>query len=296
MFILLRNFSPSLEADKRLETLVKGKINADILIFGSSRGARNVIAEKISDITGKSCFNLSYPGSDISFQEFLLTQLLKNNNKKPAMAILVVDDPFEILPNQSTNFRFDRLYPLVKYKTIRETLIEKGEKNRILSAIFILHQLTKSNFDIRKKKFSEKDTILECGSMPISFQSSNYKFLFGKNDSYNSKNESGIKLMHFLRFIELCKINKIELIISFPPNFQNPNADFEKRIVQLSNRPGVYYFHYDTTKMEYLDKRYYYDISHLNYTGAEIFTNEICNYIMKNSALKTPYTVTGYPK
>lgn len=283
LFIVLRNFSPSVEVDSRLEMVVTGKLNADLLIFGSSRGARDLIAEQISKETGLSSYNLSYPASDISFHEFMLRQVIKNKNIKPKIAVLSVDDYFEFLPNKSIKFRLDRLYPLVKYKTIREELIQRGEKSWLLSQIFIFHQLTKSNFDIRKKQPGENDTILQCGSMPYSYQSRGFQFIFKKNDFYDSKNEMPEKVNLFTSFLSQCKLNNIKLIICFPPNFQNPNAAFEKRILSLSVSENIYYFHYDTTKIEYRNPDYFYDNSHLNVKGAKIFSNELSHFILKNN-------------
>jgi len=125
--ILLRNKLPDRELDKRLEYIITGKVNSDIIVMGSSRGARDIVASQLADSLRTSAYNLSYPGSNIYFHEYLLTELLKNGNKKPKVLILVIDDPYEMEDNYSLQFRFDRLYPLVKYKSIRNTLTERGE-------------------------------------------------------------------------------------------------------------------------------------------------------------------------
>lgn len=283
MFVFLRNYSPSREIDKRLEMIIKGKINSDILIFGSSRGARDIIAQEISDQTQKSCYNISYPGSDISFHEFLLEQLLKNKNRRPRIIILAVDDPDEFMPGVSIKFRFDRLYPLVKYESIRKTLVEKGEKNRLLIDLFILHQLNQSNFDLRKKHFSALDTLLLDGSMPISFQKKGYEFNFTKASDYSANKELKSKVEYFIQFVEMCKKNDFDLIIAFPPNYGLPNLTFEKRIIDLSKGQHVYYVKYNTKQKEFSDKKFFYDGGHLVKRGAEIFTSEIVQLIKKEN-------------
>ena len=65
LFIVVRTLSPVLEVDKRLELLINGGINKDIIILGSSRGARDIIAAQIENETGLSAFNLCYPGSNV---------------------------------------------------------------------------------------------------------------------------------------------------------------------------------------------------------------------------------------
>src|SRR5262245_26022988 len=48
LFVFQRNRISSLEVDTRLENIVSGQMNKDVLIFGSSRGARNIIASQIT--------------------------------------------------------------------------------------------------------------------------------------------------------------------------------------------------------------------------------------------------------
>ena len=45
-FLYVRDSAPDREIDKRLEMILTGKIQSDVLIYGSSRGARSVIATK----------------------------------------------------------------------------------------------------------------------------------------------------------------------------------------------------------------------------------------------------------
>ena len=83
-FLLVRDSSPELEVDRRLERIATGKIQADILVYGSSRGARSVIAKVFTDSLGISAYNLSFPGSDITFHEYLLRLTLETKgNRKP---------------------------------------------------------------------------------------------------------------------------------------------------------------------------------------------------------------------
>ncbi len=280
-FILVRNASAGLEADKRLEQIITGKIDADILIYGSSRGARNVIAQQIADSLGKKAYNLSYPGSDIEFHDYLLTETLKYN-RKPETVVLVVDGASELMNDATIKFRFDRLFPLVKYEPIRNTLVEKGMKNSILMKLFVLHQLNLNNFLLFQKKFSSLDTVFSDGSMPVSFQSKRFT---GKYDSsavkYRIEEEQQPKLQAFLSFINTCQQNKIRLILAFPPNYFPVSQDAVNRLEQLSAGKAQYMF-YDSAQKAYTDPSYYYDYSHLQRKGAVIFTNELISFLRKN--------------
>lgn len=273
VFLFFIYKSPSLEVDNRLEKIINGDLNKDLIVMGSSRGARNIIAKQIEDSLKIPAYNLSYPGSDIEFHEFLLRSLIKFN-KKPKVILLAVDDPAELLPSESINFRFDRLYPLVKHDYIIDEMISKGKKN-IFSYAFALGRINTTNFDLKIKRFSELDTIIECGSMPISFQRKDRDFIYFENNSdYDTKKESKVKLSYFNQFIESCKYNNIKLYFVFSPNFVQCNEKFENRMKSLSGNVA-HFIHYDTSKAIYKNKFYYYDEAHLKKNGAEIFTYEI---------------------
>lgn len=273
VFYVFLMLSPTLEKDKRLEKVINGEINKDLIVLGSSIGARNIIAGQIEDSLKISSYNLSYPGSNIEFHEFVLRSLLKFN-KKPKIVLLALDNPAELLPNGTINFRLDRLYPLAKYNYINNEMIKQGEKN-FLSEFLVLARISETNFNFREKHFSNLDTIIGCGSMPISFQRKESKFNFNnKNNNDHIKDELPNKVESFLRFQKLCTSNNIKLYLVFSPYFKINNRSFEKRIKQLSS-PEVSFYSYDTLNKAYKDKSFFYDESHLQYKGAIIFTNEI---------------------
>jgi hypothetical protein len=100
--------SPEREYDKRLENVINGKVNKDLIVLGSSRGSGNIIASQIEKETGLSSFNLSYQGANIIYLEFILKTLLKFN-KAPSKVLLAIDNPAEFTKVSTLNFRFDRL-------------------------------------------------------------------------------------------------------------------------------------------------------------------------------------------
>lgn len=278
LFIIVSNYSAEAEVDKRLENIIKGEINKDIIVIGSSRGARGIIAEQIESNTGFSTFNLCYPGSNIEFHEFTLRTLIKFN-KSPKIILLVVDDDIELIPDIKNTTRKDRLYPLVKYAHIREEFIKLGDKDRFLSKFFVLHNLNKANFDFTKKKFSPLDTIMKCGSMPITWQKKGIDWRYEtKEGDYHIANEDTTKVNTYNKIINICESNNITTVIVFPPIFKIHNKSFEKRLKQLSG-DKVYYYIYNTKNPIYKNKEYYYDEGHLMKNGAIIFTNELIHFI-----------------
>ena len=285
LFLFFVYTSPSKEVDKRLEILLNGKINKDIIILGSSKGARDIIASQLQKETNQTAYNLSYPGSDVQFHEFLLRALVKFNTT-PKLVILTVDNPIEVLPDSLITFRLDRLYPLIKYDYINKELINRNEKNKILSKLFILHRINKGNFDIRQKKYTAMDTLLSDGSMPVSFQKENENWNEKINNStYLVQKESNVKLQCLQKIIKICKQKNIKLLLVSPPMLKGVNPMFKKRMQQIANNNATFY-EFDTQNKIYKNRDYFFDLNHLKQNGATVFTTEIANYLKTNKILK----------
>ncbi len=281
-FLYVRNVGPELEVDKRLEYIINGEINADLLIFGSSRGARSVIASQITEKTGVSAYNLSYPGSDITFHEFLLRLLLQQpGNRVPETIVLVVDDGDELRPSKNLKFRLDRMYPVVKYKVIRDEMVRRKEQKYIVNELLILAQLNKSNFLLKQKKFTKNDSIMPCGSMPISHQKKTFNKKYGEKPyTYERKGELIQKIRAFRKFVRMCHENSIELIIAIPPNFRKTSIGFKARMEQMVGKYGTV-IEFDSTNPIYSNPDYFFDNAHLQRNGSVIYTDEIIDYYKK---------------
>jgi hypothetical protein len=267
------------EVDKRLEMIIKGQLKKDILILGSSRGARDIVASQIEKTLEQSTYNIAYPGSDITFHEFILKTLIKYESK-PKIILLTIDDdnPSAFMPKQSINFRYDRLYPLTKYDYINNELIER-KNTSILSKYFYLKRKNALKFNVKQKYFNKLDTILDCGSMPISFQQEKVVWKYKRNVKiYNPKSEVLLKIESFKNFQKMCLKENINLYIIIPPNYKPLDYNFIQRIKMLTNTKFPIII-YDNNEKKYLDNNYFYNKDHLNSKGAIIFTNEIINFL-----------------
>lgn len=278
-FILVRNKSPELEVDKRLEMVVTGKINADVLVFGSSRGARSVIAQQFTDSLGVSAYNLAFPGSDVTFHEFVLEQVLTApGNKRPKTAILVVDDGDELKPSKSLKFRLDRMYPLVKYKAIRDKLVERKEKKPIINELLVIHQLNKSNFLFKQRKFTKNDSIMPCGSMPIGHQKKTFDKIYGHEPYVYSRDGEMIqKIRAFRSIVAMCKKYDVQLIVAIPPNFRKVSTGFEARMRQMLDGYGTVW-KYNEDNPVYSNPDYFFDNAHLQTNGSRVYTSELVKF------------------
>jgi hypothetical protein len=281
LFIVFKNQSADKEADKRLELVLQGKINKDIIVLGASRGANNIIAGQIEKETGHSAYNISYAASDVEFHEFLLRMLLKHN-KAPKIILFPLDDPNELFETHTQGFRYERLYPLVKYDDVNDELVARGEKNSLFSKLFVLHRINKTNLNLKQKQFTPEETVLPCGSMPIPFQKPGCKWVYEyANNTYDVKDEVPAKLKTFQKIVDDCRKNNIQLIFVTTPNFRKSNPLFEKRMSEIAGQ-DIPVFHFNDKNPIYRDPQYFYNESHLNTKGAVILTHEIADYLNQN--------------
>ncbi|WP_372757318.1 hypothetical protein [Mariniflexile sp.] len=268
--------APKKEYDKRLEHLLKGEINKDIVILGSSRGANNIIAEQLQQDTNKSVFNLSYKGSDLIFQEFIFKTLIDFNNK-PELLILVLDDIHTFKTVPSLNFRTDVLMPLKNYNYINNELIKRNDKN-ILSKYFCLSRVNRNDFDLNEVKVKPEDEISILGSnILINRKIQNLTFSDGF-EIYSEDSEDFNKINALKNIQLLCKEYQIDLVFTFAPSYKTFNQSFLHRFKKLAieeNRILVY----DTLNPIYKNDTYFADDSHLLKNGAIIFTSEITTFV-----------------
>ena len=268
--------------DKRLEKVITGEINKDVIVLGSSRGAGNILAGQIEKETGWSAYNLSYLGSDIHFHSYVLKTLLKHN-KAPKKVLLATDGKFQFANDSALVFRYDKLYPLVKHKSILNKLQEDGKKSQVANWFYSL-QVQLSHFNFKTENGPKINPVNSYGSKPYVYKS---EATLKKNltfntevEAYSVSTENKSKLEAFKEFQELCKQHQIELTVVIPPNYAVLNVAFANRI-KSQLIPETKLYTYNTENPVYKDASYFYDMSHLYKNGAEVFTSEIIDFLKK---------------
>jgi hypothetical protein len=271
--------SSNREYDKRLEMILEGKMNKDIVVLGSSRGANNISAKQLENQTGLSSYNLSYRGSNVDFHEFILEAFLEFN-RKPKIVLLCIDNGFEFVSEKSLNFRYDRLSPLKKYNYINNTLIERNKKS-YFSKFFCSLKVDRSDFSFKKKNVLPVNVMTGHGSKLLKFKSNKNLFFKTKALRYNKASEELGNLKAFETIQDLCSINNIDLYFVFTPSYGNFDISFYNRFKKLI-REGEYTVVYDTVSGIYKNEKLFRDSTHMFKNGAELFTTELSTSINQN--------------
>lgn len=261
---------PNREVDKRLEWILEGKMNKEILIFGSSRAQHNLYSDIIQDSLKKTTFNLGYRGCNIDFQLFLLKSVLKHN-KKPEIIILTVDDDREFVTEKTLQFRYDKLFPLVKYQEITNELIFRKEISPFAVGLFSA-RIGWEQF-LKPKPLTKYEKWTKAGTVLLDFTAVDFDKKIKQNKKYNRKLELSERLAAFAAFQEICKSENIKLYVLVPPNFAVQNSEFVNRVNSLLIDKKTELF--SENQQSFQDSSYFSDRSHLNKKGAIEYTNQI---------------------
>lgn len=273
-FVLVK--TSKLQSDKKLEKIISGDMNQELLILGSSRGIGNLIGEQLEQETGRTTYNLSYRGSDITFQAYILTTYLKHN-RAPKDLILVIDNPSLLAKRSTLGFRYDRLYPLAHHNSINNKLIDLG-KHSIASTIFYTLRLHSKQLKFNEVKTSNDWAIDDYGSQIVYGRSPHFEENRKQvHTTYNEK-ESTDKIEALTSIQNICKERGVRIHYIFPPNLGIFNTGFLERFKKTISADEQIVI-YDRQKPTYTDEAYFYDVSHLNAKGARVFTTEISNYL-----------------
>jgi hypothetical protein len=265
-----------------MNDIYNSKANCEVAIYGSSRAWVHIDPAIISDSLNLTAYNFGIDGHNFWLQYLRHLELLKHNNK-PKKIILAVD--LYSLQKRDDLYESDQFLPYMLWnKNIKKyTSSYKG--------------YTKYDYDIPLIRYAGKFQALK-GSIKMLLTGSSNKTYRNKGylgmdlkwnsdfDTAKAKMESYEVKLHqqsiqlFESFIQECKREKIDLILVYTPEYiegQNFVSN-RKEIIQiyedLSTKYSLTFYDYSTDEI-CLDKNLFYNASHLNKFGAELFTRKL---------------------
>ena len=278
--VLLIGLKRKFDVDFRLEMLLEGKLNKDILVLGPSTASRDILAGMIEDSLGASTINLSDYSADIIYTNFIFQTYLKTN-RTPKIVCLSLTSSIELQNETGFSpliYREDKLVPFLDYKVVNEEFIRRN-KHSFVSRFMFSARMRLSHLTFNYKTQNSLDTILPCGSKPIFLPhiKKDIKFIDTIMD-YNPEFDDQKKLNAFRDLINTCDKNNIELLLLIPPMYRTFDVKAYNHMKQFES-DYCHLLSYDTLNSLYKDTALYYDWAHLNIEGAKIYTQEIIKEI-----------------
>jgi len=266
-----------------LNSINKGKINADMIISGSSIGQSHYNTRIITEITGQRCFNISVNGSGLGVQLPVIQWYLEKNNK-PKYLLQNIDlfsgdvdpyiyQPFKYLPylkNERLYSGLLRINPnlwLQRYTAIADLvyLNKDFQRNLILDLLWSLK--------------SDKDYLID-GHIP------NNRSWMGdkKEEEYLKEHSQGIRYVlssaykeYLNELINDCKKRDIQLILVVSPVKEslkkivinrNSILDYYR---DVSQQNGLWYFDLSDCGLSE-KKEHWVNLTHMKSTGADQYS------------------------
>ena len=267
---------------RKLEWLFEGKLNADLLVIGSSRASVDIIPRVIQDVTGISGFNLGFQASNTEFHEFLLSLYLKHN--PPPRYILKVVDPyeFELRPPFMLYFRLDVFYPFIDRPEMRRLLIERGDLNPHFT--FLKSFLYQQGFSILRTFQKNHQGEISHGEPGLDgYIESEDKWHVDRGapvyqqEEYDIKKENPVLRSSLLKIMRDARACGARVVFVFPPHLLKITDLTKKRIMELAGKDAVYLDYSSFSS----DKRLFVNETHLSMEGARLLSVAIGKDLLK---------------
>lgn len=289
----LRNYDDDMYID--WNRIFKGQIKADIIILGSSRAYVHFSPKIIEEITNFASYNLAVNGGAPLTQKSKLESFLAYN---PAPKIIIQNVDIFFLFKENHIIDKEQFLPYLNQSTISNYLI-KIDSNIWLESTIPLYKYR----GFRNTFFLGLQSYFGLLKKP---HVSKYKGYFGVDKhwdqafkKFKTKNYELVYEQEHLKFgfdylenlIIECKKKNIEIILVQSPlyfEFQNftPQKDsITNKFSEIAKKNDLQFWNYYNDSLCF-NKKYFYNSSHLNIWGAEIFSkqlaNDLNNYFLKN--------------
>jgi len=275
--------------------IMEGKVNADVVITGSSRALAHYDPRVIEAITGHTAFNLGRNGSQTDMQDAFLKAYLAHN-RKPQVVVHNLDafsfvtthevyDPVEYQPYLYDSNLYDALRKInpgmwkSKYLPLYGYVVEDMNFAWIQGFKGFFGWSPREDyflgFNPRTKKW---------GSEFQEFKASNPKGVSFQVEP------AGVQDVEEL--IRVCKENGIQLIFTYSPEYDemqgltNNRAEIFGRFHDLANRFNIPFWDYSNWKYAG-NQDFFQNSQHLNDVGAEVFSKDVADQLKTYFAAKS---------
>lgn len=251
----------------------------DILILGSSRAAHHYVPQIFEDSLGMSCYNAGSDGECIYYHYAILAA--RCFRKCPPKLVILEVMGLDVTVSNTGSFSLadalDRLAPHYgEVPAIDSLFYLNGWKERV--------KLCSKTYRYNSKMVQT----IKCNYLP-SPEDKGYEALDGvleikdgkAADVLTSSSEPDIeerKVVYVRKLIDLCRKNNIELVMCFSPYYNSSMPQSVSLLKDIAAEEGVPFFDYYSSE-EYQRPEYFKDASHLNDTGARLYSREIAHRI-----------------
>ncbi|OJJ20847.1 hypothetical protein BKI52_09705 [marine bacterium AO1-C] len=273
---------------KEWNEITKGKVNADVIINGSSRAWVHVSPKILDSVLKVNAYNLGFNDLEFraqyhKFQEYLMY------NAPPKIVVQTLD----VFSLKSRDYLFDPAqylpfftHPSVRKCTQHSSLFSKVDFYLPLIRYFKYRSIAKLGV---KEFFS-----------PSTHPNTRYKGYKGLDRTWTTKVPQDTNMFHqekvipiakyniqlLDRFLKECQQQKIKVVLVYPPEFIDGQShhinrrEVMKIYQSLAKKYKVKLLDYSQDEISH-QKQLFYNVQHLNRKGAETFSKKLALDIQK---------------
>ena len=267
--------------------LVSGKINSDIVVYGTSRARAHINSKILEDTLKLSTYNLGIDGYTFDM-EYCRHELVLENNKKPSYIIQTLD--YHMLGKIHDLYQYEQFYPYFDNKIILKTIKKYNGPNW-----WDYHLPLVRYYGSKKEIFSAINILLR----PSHNKGNRYKGFYNFNQVWTNDLEKAKKskktifqkidkeaVALFEKLITDTKKRGIPMIFVYTPehiegqHFVSNRAEIMTFYKKIANKYNIPFIDYSADSMCY-NKDYFYNSEHLNLKGANIFSQKLASDLKK---------------
>lgn len=259
------------------------QVDADILVFGSSRAFHHYNPIILTDSLGKSCYNCGQDGNGIILN-YARYQLI-NQRYHPNVVIYDIANSFDLLTGDNHKYLkwikayydkegiyevFDSVDPIEKYKMISQ--MYRYNSSFIQIASDFIHPMQSDGIRGFRPVDKEMDT------MKISEKKEeNTDYIFDT-----------LKISYITKMIDLSNDTRFIFVVS--PIWYGMDTTPLKPIISICKQKSIPFLDFSNDPKYVHNNEYFYDGSHLNAKGADEFTRDLIMHIKPyiNESSTTP--------
>ncbi|MGV8813802.1 MAG: hypothetical protein ACOH2D_06790 [Gelidibacter sp.] len=282
-----------------------GNLKANMLITGSSRAWVNISPKILEDSLNTNVYNLGLNGHNFWLEYMRHLEYLKYNTK-PKQIILAVD--FGSLNKRDNLYRYEQFLPYMLWNKNIKHFTESYEGFRFYDYdIPLIRYIGKSRV-IRKslKSYSHNDINLPVRVQGYTARNLKWSSNINPNEikerirNANKKSDpASVKL--FDAFLLECQQSDISVTLVYTPEYNGGQEFIKSRessikiFKSFAQKYHIPFLDYSQNSISY-NKDNFYNVTHLNKTGSEIFSKLLAHDLLKieeeknmiNHSNKTP--------
>ena len=257
------------------ENYLRNEVNADVLVFGSSKAAHQYVPGILSDSIGLTVYNAGQRGNGIIYEYGRLATIFKRY--VPKIIILDVLKGYDLEVNDNSRY----LYLLKKdYGTNPQvdSLFTKIDQYNHFKMLFNSYRYNSTICDLLvNNALKNRQRFQTDGYFPLNGS----KLSKDKVTKQEPLEIDSIKLYYLER---IAMVNKpgCKLIFVVSPTYSAVDKNDYAAVRNICKKHNITLLEYENDERFLGKKELFYDVSHLNDKGAHIFTQIVSSDIKNN--------------